>query len=73
MTVTDLDRPAGLTVWDLNPKATRAVEPVAFATLRAALREARRALKAPDLQPWITTAGGEILTPAWIEAYRTRT
>ncbi len=72
MKVTDLDRPANLTVWNTNPQATKAVEPVAFATLRAALREARRALMVPDQQPWITTADGVILTPAWLKAYRAK-
>ncbi|MBY0295239.1 MAG: hypothetical protein K2X71_04235 [Methylobacterium sp.] len=57
----DLDRPADLTARNLN---TKAVEPLAFATLRAALREAQRALRGPDLQPWITTAYCGILKPA---------
>lgn len=56
MAVADLDRPADLTARNLNTKA--------FATLRAALREAQRSLRGPDLQPWITTAYCGILKPA---------
>lgn len=48
----NLDRPAELTVWCVG--STKAVEPLPFATLRAALREARRVLTMPGWQSGIS-------------------
>lgn len=73
MQITNLDEPADLTVWCVGLRSSKAVEPVAFSTLRAALREARKVLKMPGLAPWITTADGLILTPAWLAAYTAET
>ncbi|GJD48269.1 hypothetical protein OPKNFCMD_0986 [Methylobacterium crusticola] len=65
----DLDEPADLTVWCSGPGRIKAVEPMAFTTLRAALSAARSVISTPGLRPWIVTAGGLILTPAWLEGY----
>lgn len=70
MRIDNLDGPAELTVWCAG--STKAVEPLPFATLRAALHEAGRVLAMPGLQPWIVTADGLILTPAWLEANHER-
>jgi hypothetical protein len=68
--IDNLDGPAELTVWCAG--SIKAVEPLPFATLRAALHEAGRVLAMPGLQPWIVTADGLILTPAWLEANHER-
>ncbi|MFE1599640.1 hypothetical protein [Methylobacterium sp. ID0610] len=69
MQIANLDAPADLTVWCVGPRSSKAVEPVAFTTLRAALSEAQKVLTMPGLAPWITTSDGLILTPAWLAAY----
>lgn len=69
MTDADLDGPASLTVWQSGPDHAKAVVPVEFSTLRGALAAAADALKDPEASPWIMTAGGMILTPAWLEEY----
>ena len=65
----DLDGPASLTVWQSRPDCLKAVLPVEFATVREALAAAADALTDPEASPWIITAGGLILTPAWLEDY----
>lgn len=70
MRIDNLDGPAELTVWCIG--STKAVEPSRFETLQAALQEVHRVLALPGLQPWIITADGLILTPAWLEANHKR-
>ncbi|GJD47307.1 hypothetical protein OPKNFCMD_0013 [Methylobacterium crusticola] len=65
----DLDEPADLTIWPSGPDCAKAVEPVAFPTLRAALSAAALALEDPHLDPWILTASGLILTPDWLQGH----
>ncbi len=58
-----------MTVWQSRPDCMKAVLPVEFATVREALAAAAAALSDPVASPWIITAGGLILTPAWLEDY----
>ncbi len=60
---TDWALPALLTVWP-NCVATKAVEPRAVPSLRAAVDEAIAVLRAETGAPWIITGEGLILTPA---------
>ncbi|WP_407531106.1 hypothetical protein [Methylobacterium oryzisoli] len=65
----DLNEPAELTVWSDGPNGPKAVVPVEFATLRAALSAAAHALHDARCSPWIMTASGMILTPDWVQSY----
>ena len=65
----NLNEPAELTVWRDGPDGPKAVEPVAFSTLIAALSEAAKALHETRCSPWIMTASGLILTPEWVQSY----
>jgi hypothetical protein len=69
MTLSDLNRPAELTLWSSrNPAHT--AKGRRFATLRAALAVAAEAMDAGEAQPWIITDAGDILAPSWIASHR---
>lgn len=65
----DLDCAAELTVW-LRCTPARTAQRREFATLREALREAAAAaaVSRGDVQTWIITEAGDILSPGYIEA-----
>ncbi len=67
MTCDDLDQAADLTIW---PRATpaRTARSLPYPSVREALRAAAAALDAGDVQTWIVTERGDILSPRWIEA-----
>ncbi|MGH1571302.1 hypothetical protein ACRAWG_12165 [Methylobacterium sp. P31] len=67
MTLSDLNKPAELTLWSSHNPAHTA-QGHHFATLRAALAAAVRAMDAGDAQPWIITDAGDVLAPDWIRA-----
>lgn len=67
MTLTDLDRPAELTLWPGHAPAHTA-DARSFPTLRAALAAAARAIQTENAKPWIITERGDILAPGWIRA-----
>ena len=67
MTLSDLNRPAELTIWSSrNPAHIAQGRP--FPTLRAALAVAAQAMDTGDARPWIITESGDILAPGWIRA-----
>ena len=69
MTLSDLNKPAELTLWSSrNPAHT--VKGRHFSTLRAALAAAAEAMDAGEAQPWIITDAGDILAPSWIASHR---
>uniref|UniRef100_UPI00313BF5F3 hypothetical protein n=1 Tax=Methylobacterium fujisawaense TaxID=107400 RepID=UPI00313BF5F3 len=67
MTLSDLDKPAELTVWPGHTPA-HVADARSFSTLRAALAAAAEAIDADDAKPWIITEAGDILAPGWIRA-----
>jgi len=67
MTLSDLDKPAELTVWPGHTPA-HVADARSFSTLRAALAAAAKAIDAEDAKPWIITESGDILAPGWIRA-----
>ena len=67
MTLSDLDKPAELTVWPGHAPA-HVAQGHAFPTLRAALAAAAEAIDAENAKPWIITENGDILAPGWIRA-----
>jgi hypothetical protein len=67
MTLSDLDKPADLTLWPSHAPAQIA-DARSYPTLRAALAAAAEAIKAEDAAPWIITENGDILAPNWIRA-----
>ncbi len=67
MTLTDLDRPAELTLWPGHAPAHTA-DARSFPTLRAALAAAAKAIEVENAKPWIITESGDILAPGWIRA-----
>ena len=69
MTLSDLNKPAELTLWsEDNPTHTAPGRP--FPTLREALAAARKAMDTGDTRPWIITDAGDILAPSWIATHR---
>jgi hypothetical protein len=69
MTLSDLNKPAELTLWSSrNPAHT--AQGHRFPTLRAALTAATQAMNTGDAQPWIITDAGDILAPSWIASHR---
>jgi hypothetical protein len=69
MTLSDLNKPAELTLWSSrNPAHTAPGR--SFTTLRAALAAAAQAIDAGDARPWIITDAGDILAPSWIASHR---
>jgi hypothetical protein len=69
MTLSDLNKPAELTLWSSRTPAHTA-QGRRFSTLRAALAAAVEAMDAGDDQPWIITDAGDILAPSWITSHR---
>jgi hypothetical protein len=69
MTLSDLNRPAELTLWSSRTPSHTA-EGRRFPTLRAALAAATEAMDFGDAQPWIITDAGDILAPSWIASHR---
>ena len=69
MTLSDLNRPAELTIWSSRTPSHTA-EGRRFPTLRAALAAATEAMDVGDAQPWIITDAGDILAPSWIASHR---
>lgn len=69
MTLTDLNKPAELTLWSSRDPAHTAPGH-RFPTLRAALAAATQAMDTDDAKPWIITDAGDILAPCWIASYR---
>ena len=67
MTLSELDKPAELTVWPGHTPA-RVADACSFSTLRAALAAAAEAINTADAKPWIITEAGDILAPGWIRA-----
>ncbi|MGT2479547.1 hypothetical protein ACU4GR_13200 [Methylobacterium oryzae CBMB20] len=67
MTLTDLDKPAELTLWPSHTPAHTA-DARSFPTLRAALAAAAEAIDTANAKPWIITEAGDILAPGWIRA-----
>ncbi|GJE13245.1 hypothetical protein [Methylobacterium longum] len=67
MTVSDLEKPAELTVWPGHTPA-HVADARSFSTLRAALAAAAVAIDTEDAKPWIITESGDILAPGWIRA-----
>jgi hypothetical protein len=67
MMLSDLDKPADLTVWPGHTPA-RVADARRFPTLRAALAAAAEAIYAEGAKPWIITESGDILAPNWIRA-----
>ena len=67
MTRADLEKRAELTVWPGQDPA-RTAQGHKFATLREALSAAAEAMDGQDVQPWIITEDGDILSPRWIKA-----
>ena len=67
MTLSDLDKPAELTVWPGHTPA-HVADARSFLTLRAALAAAAEAIDTADAKPWIITEDGDILAPGWIRA-----
>ncbi|GJE53331.1 hypothetical protein GOFOIKOB_6410 [Methylobacterium tardum] len=67
MTLSDLDKPAELTVWPGHAPA-HVAQGRAFPTLRAALAAAAEAIDVENAKPWIITENGDILAPGWIRA-----
>lgn len=67
MTLSDLDKPAELTVWPGHAPA-HVADARSFSTLRAALAAAAEAIDTEDAKPWIITESGDILAPNWIRA-----
>ncbi|MCJ2041689.1 hypothetical protein MKK64_03235 [Methylobacterium sp. E-025] len=67
MTLSDLDKPADLTIWPrgMSPRRQEGHE---FRTLREALTVAIDALRDPRALPWIVTEEGHVLSPDWIAA-----
>lgn len=68
MEVEALEHPAELSIWctnrlDLPPALQR------FASLREAITSAVLALDNSNVQPWIVTNDGEMLSPNWIKTY----
>ena len=69
MTLSDLNKPAELTLWsNRNPAHTAQGRP--FPTLREALAAALKAMDTGDSRPWIITDAGDILAPSWIASHR---
>ena len=62
----DLYQPADLTLWPKGVPA-KAAECREFSTLTEALQVALAAIETGCSNPWIITAAGDILAPAWIE------
>jgi hypothetical protein len=67
MTLTDLDKPAELTLWPSHTPAHTA-DAHSFPTLRAALAAAAEAIDTANAMSWIITEAGDILAPGWIRA-----
>ncbi|MGH1574958.1 hypothetical protein ACRAWG_35375 [Methylobacterium sp. P31] len=67
MTLTDLDKPAELTLWPGHAPAHTA-DARSFPTLRAALAAAAEAIDTANAKPWIITEAGDILAPGWNRA-----
>ena len=67
MTLSDLDKPAELTVWPGHTPA-HVADARSFPTLRAALAAAAQAIDVEGAKPWIITESGDILAPGWIRA-----
>ena len=65
MTLSDLYKPAELTVWPGHTPA-HVADARSFPTLRAALAAAAEAIDAEGAKPWIITDGGDILACNWI-------
>ena len=65
MTLSDLNKPAELTIWSSRNPAHIAQGRL-FPTLRAALAVAAQAIDTGDARPWIITDAGDILGPNWI-------
>jgi hypothetical protein len=63
----DMNEPADLTLWPTAVR-TKTAECRPQPNLREALRLAVQAIEAGAAKPWIITAAGDILAPAWIEA-----
>ena len=69
MTISDLNRPAELTLWS-NRTPAHTAPGLRFSTLRAALAAAVEAMDAGHAHPWIITDAGDILAPSWIASHR---
>ncbi|GJE13677.1 MULTISPECIES: hypothetical protein [Methylobacterium] len=69
MTLSDLNKPADLTLWSSHDPA-HTVQSRRFPTLRAALAAATQAMDTSDARPWIITDAGDILAPSWITSHR---
>ena len=67
MTLSDLNKPAELTLWSSHNPAHTA-QGRSFPTLRAALAAAAEAIDTDNARPWIITQAGDILAPGWIRA-----
>jgi hypothetical protein len=67
MTLSDLNKPAELTLWSCRSPAHTA-QGRSFPTLRAALVAAAKAMDTGDAEPWIITDAGDVLAPDWIRA-----
>ncbi|SDO44756.1 hypothetical protein SAMN05216360_12316 [Methylobacterium phyllostachyos] len=67
MTLSDLNKPAELTVWPGHAPA-HVADARSFSTLRAALVAAAEAIDMEGAKPWIITEAGDILAPNWIRA-----
>ncbi|MGH1571317.1 hypothetical protein ACRAWG_12250 [Methylobacterium sp. P31] len=67
MMLSDLDKPAELTLWPAYAPA-QVADARSFPTLREALAAAARAIDAGNAKPWIVTERGDILAPGWIRA-----
>ncbi|MCJ2053891.1 hypothetical protein [Methylobacterium sp. J-070] len=69
MTLSDLNKPAELTLWSSRTPSHTAPGR-RFPTLRAALAAAAQALDTGEAQPWIITEAGDVLAPSWIASHR---
>ncbi|MDP4006831.1 hypothetical protein [Methylobacterium sp. NEAU K] len=67
MTLSDLDKPAELTLWP-GYRPAQVADARSFPTLREALAAAAQAIDAEKAKPWIITEAGDILAPGWIRA-----
>ncbi|MGV7034597.1 hypothetical protein [Methylobacterium symbioticum] len=67
MTCNDFDQAADLTIWPRSTPA-RTARSRPYATVREALKAAAAALDEGNVQTWIVTERGDILSPRWIEA-----